>query len=123
MFEVERKPSVLDVPHAFLIEGEVEAIEPPASTAPQQSRRKNFSNRNYFREENRCWGLCWSHGVLHASQASFAQEVTADQRDGCMVYETLCKGVAPGSEANHRLSRQRRLAPTCKKVFDSAEKK
>ena len=64
--------------------------------------------------------------LLCASQAAFAQELTAAQRDACMGdYEKYCKGTVPGggriiaclAKSNDKLT------PACKKVLTAAEKK
>lgn len=54
--------------------------------------------------------------LLCASQAAFAQELTAEQRSACMGdYEKYCKGVAPGggrimASSPRRATRSRRPA-------------
>ncbi len=64
--------------------------------------------------------------LLCASQAAFAQELTAAQRDACMGdYEKFCKGVAPGGgRIIACLAKESdKLTPACKKVLEAAEKK
>jgi hypothetical protein len=64
--------------------------------------------------------------TLCGSEAAFAQELTAAQRDACMGdYQRYCKGTKPGggriiaglSGAGDKLT------PACKKVLADAEKK
>ena len=46
--------------------------------------------------------------VLCLSQAAFAQEMTAEQRNACMGdYEKYCKGVTPGGEGSSPASPRR----------------
>jgi Cysteine rich repeat len=64
--------------------------------------------------------------LLCASQAAFAQELTAAQRDACMGdYEKYCKSVVPGGgRIIACLAKESdKLAPACKKVLEAAEKK
>jgi hypothetical protein len=64
--------------------------------------------------------------VLCASQAAFAQELTAAQREACTGdFEKFCTGAVPGggriiaclSKAGDKLT------PACKKVLADAERK
>jgi hypothetical protein len=64
--------------------------------------------------------------LLCASQAAFAQELTAEQRSACMGdYEKFCKGTTPGggriiaclAKSNDKLT------PAFRKVLADAEKK
>ena len=64
--------------------------------------------------------------LLCISQAAFAQEMTAEQRNACMGdYEKYCKGVAPGGgRIIACLAKESdKLTPACKKVLAAAEKK
>jgi hypothetical protein len=64
--------------------------------------------------------------LLCASQAAFAQELTAEQRSACMGdYEKFCKGVAPGGgRIIACLAKESdKITPACKKVLTAAEKK
>ena len=64
--------------------------------------------------------------LLCISQAAFAQEMTAEQRNACMGdYEKYCKGVAPGGgRIIACLAKENdKLTPACKKVLAAAEKK
>jgi hypothetical protein len=64
--------------------------------------------------------------LLCLSQAAFAQELTAEQRDACKGdYEKYCKSVVPGGgRIIACLAKQTdKLAPACKKVLEAAEKK
>jgi hypothetical protein len=64
--------------------------------------------------------------LLCTSQAGFAQEMTAAQRDACMGdYEKFCKGVAPGGgRIIACLAKESdKITPACKKVLAAAEKK
>jgi hypothetical protein len=64
--------------------------------------------------------------VLCMSQATSAQELTAEQRSACMAdFEKYCKSVTPGGgRIIACLSKQSdKLAPACKKVLAAAEKK
>jgi hypothetical protein len=63
---------------------------------------------------------------LGLSGATYAQDLTAEQRSACMGdYEKFCKGVAPGGgRIIACLSKSSdKLAPDCKKVLTAAEKK
>ena len=64
--------------------------------------------------------------LLCVSQAAFAQEMTAEQRNACMGdYEKFCKGVTPGGgRIIACLAKESdKLTPACKKVLAAAEKK
>ena len=65
--------------------------------------------------------------ALHfISQASFAQELTSEQRSACMGdYEKYCKGVTPGGgRIIACLAKESdKITPACKKVLTAAEKK
>jgi hypothetical protein len=64
--------------------------------------------------------------LLYASQAAFAQELTAEQRSACMGdYEKYCKGVVPGGgRIIACLAKESdKITPACKKVLTAAEKK
>ena len=64
--------------------------------------------------------------LLSISQAAFAQELSAAQRDACMGdYEKYCKSVVPGGgRIIACLAKESdKLAPACKKVLEAAEKK
>ncbi len=65
--------------------------------------------------------------ALHfISQASFAQELTSEQRSACMGdYEKFCKGVTPGGgRIIACLAKESdKITPACKKVLAAAEKK
>ena len=64
--------------------------------------------------------------LLCASQAAFAQDMTAAQRDACMGdYEKYCKGVTPGGgRIIACLAKESdKITPACKKVLTAAEKK
>jgi hypothetical protein len=64
--------------------------------------------------------------LMCASQAAFAQELTAEQRNACMGdFEKYCKGVAPGGgRIIACLAKESdKLTPPCKKVLEAAEKK
>ena len=64
--------------------------------------------------------------LLCASQISFAQELTAEQRNACMGdYEKYCKSVVPGGgRIIACLAKESdKLTPACKKVLEAAEKK
>jgi len=64
--------------------------------------------------------------ALCISQAAFAQEMTAEQRNACMGdYEKYCKGVQPGGgRIIACLAKESdKLTPACKKVLTAAEKK
>ena len=70
--------------------------------------------------------LMTAAALLCASQAAFAQEMTAAQRDACMSdYEKFCKGVAPGGgRIIACLAKESdKITPACKKVLAAAEKK
>jgi hypothetical protein len=65
-------------------------------------------------------------GLLCASQAVFAQELTAEQRNACTGdFEKYCKGVVPGGgRIIACLAKESdKLTPACKKVLEAAEKK
>ena len=60
------------------------------------------------------------------STSTFAQELTAEQRNACMGdYQKYCKGVAPGGgRIIACLSKSSdKLTPACQKVLAAAEKK
>ena len=64
--------------------------------------------------------------VLCLSQAAFAQDMTAEQRNACMGdYEKYCKSVTPGGgRIVACLAKESdKLTPACKKVLQAAEKK
>ena len=64
--------------------------------------------------------------LLCVSQAAFAQELTAEQRDACKGdYQKYCKSVVPGGgRIIACLAKESdKLAPACKKVLEAAEKK
>jgi hypothetical protein len=64
--------------------------------------------------------------LLCTSQAVFAQELTAEQRNACMGdFEKYCKGVVPGGgRIIACLAKESdKLTPACKKVLEAAEKK
>ncbi len=64
--------------------------------------------------------------LLCLSQAAFAQEMTAEQRNACMAdYEKYCKGVAPGGGRIIACLEKEsdKITPACKKVLTAAEKK
>jgi hypothetical protein len=64
--------------------------------------------------------------VLCLSEAAFAQDMTAEQRNACMGdYEKYCKGVTPGGgRIIACLAKESdKLTPACKKVLTAAEKK
>jgi hypothetical protein len=64
--------------------------------------------------------------LLCISQAAFAQEFTAEQRDACKGdYEKYCKSVVPGGgRIIACLAKETdKLTPACKKVLEAAEKK
>ena len=64
--------------------------------------------------------------VLSMSQAAFAQDMTAEQRNACMGdYEKYCKSVTPGGgRIIACLAKESdKLTPACKKVLAAAEKK
>lgn len=64
--------------------------------------------------------------LLCLSQAAFAQELTAAQRDACMGdYQKYCKSVVPGGgRIIACLAKESdKLTPACKKVLEAAEKK
>ena len=64
--------------------------------------------------------------ALCMSQAAFAQEMTAEQRNACMGdYEKYCKGVTPGGgRIIACLAKESdKLTAACKKVLTAAEKK
>jgi hypothetical protein len=64
--------------------------------------------------------------LLCISQAAFAQELTAAQRDACMGdYQKYCKSVTPGGgRIIACLAKESdKLTPACKKVLEAAEKK
>lgn len=64
--------------------------------------------------------------ALCVSQAAFAQEMTAEQRNACMGdYEKFCKSVTPGGgRIVACLAKESdKLTPACKKVLEAAEKK
>lgn len=64
--------------------------------------------------------------LLSISQAAFAQELSAAQRDACMGdYEKYCKSVEPGGgRIIACLAKEsEKLTPACKKVLEAAEKK
>lgn len=64
--------------------------------------------------------------LLSISQAAFAQELTAAQRDACMDdFEKYCKSVVPGGgRIIACLAKESdKLTPACKKVLEAAEKK
>ncbi|WP_079545049.1 cysteine rich repeat-containing protein [Bradyrhizobium lablabi] len=64
-------------------------------------------------------GLC-------VSEAAFAQELTAEQRNACMGdYQKFCKGTTPGGgRIIACLSKSSdKLTPACQKVLAAAEKK
>ena len=64
--------------------------------------------------------------LLSISQAAFAQELTAAQRDACMGdFEKYCKSVVPGGgRIIACLAKESdKLTPACKKVPEAAEKK
>jgi hypothetical protein len=64
--------------------------------------------------------------LLTASNAAFAQDLTAAQRDACMGdYEKFCKSVTPGGgRIIACLAKESdKLTPACKKVLEAAEKK
>lgn len=64
--------------------------------------------------------------LLCLSEAAFAQELTAAQRDACMGdYEKYCKSVVPGGgRIIACLAKESdKLTPACKKVLEAAEKK
>src|SRR3954454_7608628 len=64
--------------------------------------------------------------LMCASQAAFAQELTAEQRNACMGdFEKYCKGVAPGGgRIIACLAKESdKLTPACKKVLEAAERK
>ena len=68
--------------------------------------------------------LCISQVFI--SQAAFAQELTAEQRNACMGdYEKFCKSVVPGGgRIIACLAKENdKLTPACKKVLAAAEKK
>jgi hypothetical protein len=68
--------------------------------------------------------LCFSQVFI--SQAAFAQEMTAEQRNACMGdYEKYCKGVAPGGGRVIACLAKKsdKITPACKKVLTAAEKK
>ena len=64
--------------------------------------------------------------LLCASEAAFAQELTAEQRSACKGdYEKYCKGTTPGGgRIIACLSKSSdKLTADCKKVLAAAEKK
>ncbi|KJC60408.1 hypothetical protein UP10_12300 [Bradyrhizobium sp. LTSPM299] len=64
--------------------------------------------------------------LLSASNAAFAQQLTAAQRDACMGdYRKYCKDVTPGGgRIIACLAKESdKLTPACKKVLGEAEKK
>jgi hypothetical protein len=64
--------------------------------------------------------------LLCATQAAFAQDMTAAQRDACMGdYQKYCKSVTPGGgRIIACLAKESdKLTPACKKVLAAAEKK
>ena len=64
--------------------------------------------------------------LISISQAAFAQELTAAQRDACMGdFEKYCKSVVPGGgRIIACLAKESdKLTPACKKVLEAAEKK
>jgi hypothetical protein len=64
--------------------------------------------------------------LLCASQAAFAQELTAAQRNACMGdYEKYCKGTVPGGgRIIACLAKSSdKLTPACKNVLAEAQKK
>jgi hypothetical protein len=64
--------------------------------------------------------------LLCISQASFAQELTSEQRSACMGdYEKFCKGVTPGGgRIIACLAKESdKITPACKKVLTAAKKK
>lgn len=67
-----------------------------------------------------------SAAVLCLSQAAFAQEMAAEQRNACMGdYEKYCKGVTPGGGRiiGCLAKESDKLTAACKKVLTAAEKK
>jgi hypothetical protein len=64
--------------------------------------------------------------LLCASEAAFAQELTAEQRTACMGdYHKFCKGTQPGGgRIIACLAKSSdKLTPACQKVLADAEKK
>jgi hypothetical protein len=64
--------------------------------------------------------------LVCASQAAYAQDMTAEQRNACMGdYEKFCKGVAPGGgRIIACLAKESdKITPACKKVLTAAEKR
>jgi hypothetical protein len=64
--------------------------------------------------------------LLCASEAAFAQELTAEQRTACMGdYQKFCKGTQPGGgRIIACLAKSSdKLTPACQKVLADAEKK
>jgi hypothetical protein len=64
--------------------------------------------------------------LLCISQAAFAQDLTAAQRDACMGdYEKYCKSVTPGGgRIIACLAKESdKLTPACRKGLEAAEKK
>ena len=64
--------------------------------------------------------------ILFTSQAAFAQELTAAQRDACTGdFEKYCKGTVPGGGRIIACLNKSadKLTPACKKVLAEAEKK
>ena len=64
--------------------------------------------------------------LLGVSQAAFAQQLTAEQRDACMGdYQKFCKSVTPGGgRIIACLAKSSdKLTAACKKVLTEAEKK
>jgi Cysteine rich repeat len=63
--------------------------------------------------------------VVGFSTSTFAQELTAEERDACKAdYEKFCKGTTPGGgRIIACLNKQRsQLADACKKVLDAQKK-
>ena len=64
--------------------------------------------------------------VLCLTQAAFAQQLTAEQRNACMGdYEKYCKDVTPGGGRIIACLEKEsdKITPACKKVLTAAEKK